>query len=331
MKQLAGSMLFLALTLSVGTADATTMVFVHGRNAGTPTTTEACDYWGGCTCSVSSNSGGYSNSGWCGFAGGSAGTYSRYVARYDATLAWWGDGATNEPICDVAAEINALSDTNIHVVGHSAGGLVTLGLLTDAANGWGSACGAGVVAGAANKITAVAAVQSPFSGARAADSVYGHLASSDWLHNICGNTVGALANIFADQASDMTYALQTSVMANNRGWVTNSTGKPVYIAFGTSTGGDDSGWLGAGSVCTGGSYNDGLVEAWSARACTNNTSGKTGSCTSKTTNFTDYAYAAIGHSSGRRGTSATSDMWYSGMTSAHAHGMSDLVWNHSPI
>lgn len=331
MKHLAGCSIVLGLVLWAGVADATTMVFVHGRNAGTPTSTEACDYFGGCSCSGSNNAAGYSNSGWCGFAGGSGATYGRYVARYDATRAWWADGNTADPICDVAIEINGISDSSIRVVGHSAGGMVTLALLTDAANGWGAGCGTGVVANAANKITAVAAVQSPFSGAKAADSVYGHL-STDWLHNLCGNTIGGIANIFADQASDMTYSLQTSVAITNRSWLDNSNGKPVYIAFGTSTAGDDSGWLAAGATCTGGSYNDGLVEAYSARACTNTGAGKTGSCTSKPANFTDYARAAIGHSSGRRGTSSTSnDIWWSGMTSAHAHGMSDLVWNHSPI
>lgn len=317
-------------------AAATTMAFVHGRNGGTPSSTEACEYWGECSC-VGNNSAGYDRSGHCGFAGGSTGTYARTVVRYDAGRAWWADASTADPICDVAIEINAISDSSVRVVGHSAGGLVTLGLLTDAANGWGAGCGAGVVAAAANKITAVAAVQSPFSGAKAADAVYGHLNNTgniltDWLHNACGNTIGGIANIFADQASDMTYALQTSVATNNRSWLNNSNGKPVYIAFGTSTAGDDSGWLAAGALCTGGSYNDGLVEAYSARACTNTGAGKTGTCTSKPANFTDYARAAIGHSSGRRGTSpTTSDMWWSGMTTAHSHAMSDLVWNHTPI
>lgn len=331
MKYLSGSTFAVALALAAGHADATTMVFVHGRNAGTPSSTEACEYWGQCSCSVSNNGAGYSNSGWCGFAGGSSTSYGRHVVRYDANRAWWADASTVDPICDVAIEINGISDSSIRVVGHSAGGLVTLGLLTDAANGWGAGCGADVVASAANKITAVAAVQSPFSGAKAADAVYGHL-NSDWLHNLCGNTIGGLANVFADQASDMTYALQTSVAVNNRSWLSNSNGKPVYIAFGTSTSGDDGGWLGAGATCTGGSYNDGLVEAYSARACTNTGAGKTGSCTSKPANFTDYARAAIGHSSGRRGTASTSsDVWWSGMGTAHAHGMADLVWNHTPI
>jgi hypothetical protein len=325
---------------SGGAADATTMAFVHGRNAGTPSTTEACEYWGGsagCTC-TGTNSAGYATSGWCGYAGGSTSTFGRVVVRYDAARAWWDEAVAADPICDVAAEINAIADSDVRVVAHSAGNLVTLAILTDAANGWGGSCGAGVVTGASNKITKVAAVQGPFSGAKAADAVYGHLNNggnvlTDWLHNFCGNTVGGIANIFADQATSMTNSLQTSSVINNRGWLSNSNGKPVYIAFGTGTSGTDSVWLGAAATCSGGSYNDGLVEAYSARACTNTGAGLTGSCTSKPANFYDQARAKIGHSSGRRGDYVTTtDQWASyNWTSAHSHGMSDLVWNHTSI
>jgi len=322
---------------SGGAADATTMAFVHGRNSGEPSSTEACDYWGGCSCS-GTNSAGYASSGWCGFAGGSTSPIARVVVRYNAGEYWWGDSVAADPICDVASEILAIGDSDVRVLAHSAGNLVTLGLLTDAANGWGGNCGAGVVSGAANKITKVGAVQGPFSGARAADAVYGHLNNggnplTDWLHNFCGNTVGALANIFADQSTNMTYALQTSVAINNRGWLSNSNGKPVYIGFGTGTSGTDSVWLGAAATCSGGSYNDGLVEAYSARACTNTGAGMTGSCTSKPGNFYDQARANIGHSSGRRGDYVTStDQWASyNWASPHNHGMADLFWNHTSI
>ncbi len=325
------------LGLLAGTAGATTSVLVHGRNAGTPSSTEACEYWGACAC-VGNNAAGYDRSGYCGYAGGSTTTRARATpVQYDAGRAWWADATTADPICDVALEIKALADTDIRVTAHSAGNLVTLGLLTDAANGWGAGCGAGVVTAAANKITRVLAVQAPFSGAKAADAVYGHLQNSgniltDWLHNLCGNTIGGLANIFADQASSMTYALQTSVAVNNRSYLSNSNTKPVYIVHGTGTSGSDSTWLAAGAMCTGGNYNDGLVEAYSARACTNTDAALTGTCTGKPANFTDYARAKIGHSSGRRGDYATTtDLWYSGMTSAHSHGMADLGYNHSPI
>ena len=325
---------------SGGAADATTMAFVHGRNAGEPSATEACEYWGGsagCTCS-GTNSAGYATSGWCGYAGGSTSTFNRVVIRYNATTAWYADDTSTGSICDVAAEINAIADSDVRVIAHSAGNLVTLALLDDAANGYNGACAPGVIAAAANKITKVGAIQGPFSGAKAADAVYGHLNNSgniltDWLHNFCGNTVGGIANIFADQASSMTYSLQTSVATNYRGWMDQSNGKPVYIAFGTGTSGTDSVWLGAAATCSGGSYNDGLVEAYSARACTNTGAGMTGSCTSKPANFYDQARAKIGHSSGRRGDYVTTtDQWASyNWTSAHAHGMSDLFWNHTSI
>jgi hypothetical protein len=122
------------------------MAFVHGRNAGEPSTTEACEYWGGsagCTCN-GTNSAGYATSGWCGFAGGSSSTFNRVVIRYNATTAWYADDTSTGSICDVAAEINAIPDSDVRVIAHSAGNLVTLALLDDAANGYTEADGAGV-------------------------------------------------------------------------------------------------------------------------------------------------------------------------------------------
>jgi hypothetical protein len=320
-------------------ASALTMAYFHGRNNSTPSDADNQAYWGGTSCASyngsASDGHNWSTSGYCGFSGyyHSSGSYDgrgRVLKKYNAYKAWWDDASTAGAICEAAAQINGIADSNVEVVAHSAGGLVITALLTDAMNGWGSACGAGVVSSAATKVTYVAAIAAPFSGTKIADAVYGHITSGggilDWLHNLCGNTVGQLANTFADQASDMTYSLQTGQAAAYPGWM-NNPGKPVQVSIGTSRSGDDSVWLGAGQSCAQmESSNDGLVSPYSGRFCSNTGAGVSGSCTGRTASFSDGVNAAIGHSSNRRGNAATSTN-----SSGHTHGMADLVFWHTSI
>jgi hypothetical protein len=325
------SLLLLASTATA--AYAVNVAYVHGRNNSKPSTSAACDYWGGCSCSTGNNSTGRDNSGWCWFAGGPSTSRGRTSVRYDASRPWWGDSSSSDPICDVAAQINAINDSSVRVVGHSAGGMVTAALLTNAANGWGSCSTA--IQSASNKITYVAAVSSPFRGTKAANAVYGHVNNSgnpltDWLHNFCGNTIGGLANLFADQASPMTYELQTGVAntSSRRSWLNNSNGKPFVTSWGTTTSGNHSVWLAAAVKCLAlETPNDGLTPKYSARGC--NTAGS-GGCSSgsdgRPSNWSNGVWAATGHSSNRRNNHVTSNN-----SSGYSHAFAQLLWFYTGI
>jgi hypothetical protein len=341
MMRLAAVLFFATVTVSSSVASATVLAFVHGRNSGTPTAAEGCDYWGspisGSSCISAGSNGASTADSASPFSDKSAywemgWTVSDPVIRYDATQAWWSDTSSTDPICALAAQINASGQTSVHIYAHSAGTLVTAGLLTDAANNW-SVCGDGgaSVRAAANRITMVGLIAGPLRGTKVADAVYGHLTAnggnplSDFFHNLCGNSVGSIANTFFDQSSSMTYALQSAQVQNNAGWMNNLAGKTTYLFWGTSaSNGDDAitnTALAAAASCGGLGQNDGLVESWSARACVDS------SCCSKIAGYGSEvaggAWSNVNHSANRRGTTTTSSNSF-----GHNHGFSDMLYYH---
>lgn len=230
-------------------ASARTNVFVHGRNSGYADTT---DYW-----HVNG-----SGDGVAGFTGG--GQRGNWVYAYDATQSWSDLSADNMPVCQLADNIYAEPDADVVLLTHSAGGNVAAYFLAVAHNGWATSC-AHQPNTQSSYVTYFIPVAAPFRGSELADRVYGHT-GGNFLQQICGSVAGALANLLFNQASNMTWALQTSMVQNNYGSLTAYGGfSAIYQQWGTSTAGDDSTAMSTAIAC--GfmpSPNDGVVAQYSA-------------------------------------------------------------------
>jgi hypothetical protein len=115
--------------------------------------------------------------------------------------------------------------------------------------------------------------------------VYGGT-GGNFLQQACGTVAGALSNLLFNQATSMTWALQTSMVQNNFGSLTAYGSFPIHTNWGTSNDGDDSLAMKGAALCTGMPQNDGVVAVYSASYAIPN----------KVAGWSD----SVGHSSNRR-------------------------------
>ena len=241
-----------ALLVATGiasTADARTVVFVHGRNQGPADTT---NYW---------HNGGYSDNGITAFTGNNS--EGNYVYAYDATMAWSDLSTNSTPVCALTNAMYNAPGTDQAVVTHSAGGNVAIYMLAVAQNGWANGCS---VKPSSAKVwtTYVVPVAGVWRGSELANAVYGHT-GGNFLQQLCGTVAGSLANLLFNQASSMTYALQTSYVQNNyASLVAYGSYGSIYLNWGTTADGDDSTAMKGAAWCAGMPTNDGVVGVYSA-------------------------------------------------------------------
>jgi hypothetical protein len=266
----------LVLASATATGTASRDIFVHGRNSGVA---DINDYWhvgyGG------------NNDGVLGFTGGNQTTYASepsYTYGYDASQAW-DSNASGGPACQLVQALYRAPGTNFALIGHSAGGPVALYTLSAAKKGWLSTSSCGTCTYSSGSTTQcnpgtaitwasyVIPVAAPFRGTEVADAVYGHT-GGNFLQELCGTVAGSVANLVFNEASPMTYELQTSYMNNNQSNITSyGTFSAIYASFGTSTGGDDGTALSGAAYCANlESNNDGFISANSATGCARGTS-----------------------------------------------------------
>lgn len=252
-KMIVSGLVVMGAMLSSSAASARTDVFVHGRNSGT---SDVTDYW-----HINGN-----GDGTYGFSGNKAETV--YTYAYDATKSWSNLSSNTMPVCALTAAMNSAPGTDMALITHSAGGMSALYMLAAAQNGWATSC-ATSPATAKTWATYVIPNAAPIRGAQVADAVYGNTSGS-WLQGACGTVAGSIANLLFNQASDMTWALQRSFMANNFAGLTSyGSYASIYLQAGSGTGGDDSFALNTAQWCAGEeSNNDGFVSANSAFGAT---------------------------------------------------------------
>ena len=245
-KMIVTGLVVLGAMLSTSVASARVDVFVHGRNSGT---SDVTDYW--------HVGAGANNDGVLGFTG--ANTEGNYTYAYDATASWSNLSADTMPVCALTNAMYNAPGTDMALITHSAGGMSALYMLAVAQNGWANSCST-PPATAKAWATYVVPTAGPFRGAQVADAVYGGT-SGNWLQIACGTVAGAISNLLFNQATDMTWALQRSFMANNFASLTAyGTYGSIYQNAGTGTGGDDGTVLGLAASCAGEEgTNDGFV------------------------------------------------------------------------
>lgn len=232
------------------TAQARTVVFVHGRNQGPADTT---DYW---------HNGGYGDNGIAAFTGNNS--EGNYVYAYDATVAWSDLSTNSTPVCQLTNAMYNAPGTDQVMLTHSAGGNVAAYMLAVAQNGWANGCSVSP-ASARSWATYFVPVAGAFRGSELANAVYGHT-GGNFLQQLCGTVAGSLANLLFNQASAMTYTLQTSYVQNNyNSMVAYGSYGSIYKNWGTATSGDDSTAMAGAAYCAGmPSPYDGVVAVYSA-------------------------------------------------------------------
>jgi hypothetical protein len=275
-----GAVLFLGALPAV--ASARVDVFVHGRNQGVANVT---DYW---------HNGGYSDNGITAFTGNNS--EGNYVYAYDAYYSFTNVSDDSKPICALTEAMNSAPGTDMALISHSAGGPVVALMLAYAQNGWAHSCNV-APATAAPWTTYFIAVASPFRGTEIANAIYGNTSGS-WLQQTCQWVAGSIANLAFNQASDMTWALQTTQMNSWFGSVTAyGSFSALYEQRGSSNSGDDSTGLYWAAKCGNvESPNDGFISENSADGCVRGSSTGSNCMPGGHIGWTD----SVGHSSNRR-------------------------------
>ncbi len=299
MKRIGTAIATLVLATS-SIASARVDVFVHGRNTGTA---NVSDYW---------HIGG-SDDGVYAFTGNNS--EGNYTYGYDASYSYTNMGDNSKPVCQLTQAIWNAPGTDMALITHSAGGPVALYMMAAAQNGWATGCtySPGSVK---QYVTYIITVAAPMRGTEVADAIYGHT-SGNWFQSTCGSIAGAIANLAFNQASDMTWALQTSYMNQYWGSITAyGSFSAIYNNGGTSNAGDDSTGLwwaqycanvegACGMFCT--PSNDGFISQNSANGCVRGTAGGSNCLPGGHRKW----FGPSGHSSNRRNNTgnAAANVW----------------------
>lgn len=292
MKRTISMLTILAATSIASNAFARVDLFVHGRNMSQANVT---DYWhiGQAGDAIAAFTGNNSE--------------GNYTYGYDTTYSYSNLSDDTKPVCALTHALMNAPGTDFALISHSAGGPTTSYMMAWAFNykAWGSSGCTYQPQDVVSWVTYWIPVAAPFRGTEVANAIYGNT-SGNWLQSLCGSAAGAIANLVFNQASDMTWALQTSFMNNGFNSLTAyGSFSAVYQQYGTANKGDDSTGLwwaqycanvegACGLGCT--PRNDGFISPNSANGCARGTAVGTNCMPGGHAGWHD----AVGHSSNRR-------------------------------